>query len=640
MLGAWISQIPVATAVAKLIAELTSLTKPDTVRALAQLRDGERERLSLLENMLRDLQANDPAKLSAQLALRAARVRLLSRHLQRVEEGLSEAAFTKILATRGEGRQKRREAERLREATLSSDILPGTGTEPWTAMWESARHFSEHHAYQGVAFPNTAEGARCVLCQQPLQADGGNRFRRFEEFVATPTEKELRDIRERFAKLRKALTDIVIESDAIQELVRELKADNEEMAAQVETAVTNAAERKRALLSALTTDGDLDSACPSLGIVSVAVTGFAEQLETRAQTLQKQKDENAEKLLLAEAQELRARSILGEHLTNVLEEIERKQHLAAFELCSAETKTNAITQKSTALTRAVVTEKLQQSFQQELQRLAFRDVEVHLAESGGSEGILYHKLVFTRAPNVEVPKVASEGQQRCLSIAAFFAELSTADTSDGIVFDDPISSLDFRYRNAVAVRLVEEAQSRQVVVFTHDLLFFHELSDIAERLSIEQHHQHVRQLPTGAGVCIAQLPFWAMATKAKLGYLNAECQRLSALHRKGEHEIYERECKNLYFLLRETWERAVEEVLLGRVVERFRHSIETNRLAAISDISEADCLAVEAGMTNASKWCHDQAVAARTPLPGPAHLKKDIETLDQWIAVIHRRRKK
>lgn len=32
--------------------------------------------------------------------------------------------------------------------------------------------------------------------------------------------------------------------------------------------------------------------------------------------------------------------------------------------------------------------------------------------------------------------MVSEGEQRCISIAAFFAELSTADDLSGIVFDD------------------------------------------------------------------------------------------------------------------------------------------------------------------------------------------------------------
>ncbi len=188
--------------------------------------------------------------------------------------------------------------------------------------------------------------------------------------------------------------------------------------------------------------------------------------------------------MTAEVQELRARKLLAKHEIQVLAEIERKKKVAAYELCLNDTKTQTITQKSTAVTKTAVTQKLKKSFQDELGRLAFRHVEVELKEVGGEQGILYHKLILTRAPGVELPKVVSEGEQRCLSIAAFFAELSTADDLSGIVFDDPVSSLDYKWREGVARRLVEEAKTRQVMVFTHDIVFLLLLKQFSEDLGI------------------------------------------------------------------------------------------------------------------------------------------------------------
>ena len=79
--------------------------------------------------------------------------------------------------------------------------------------------------------------------------------------------------------------------------------------------------------------------------------------------------------------------------------------------------------KSTAVTKIVVSQKLKQSFKDELMHLGFGHVEVELREAGGADGVLSHKLVLTRAPGVELPLVVSEGEQRCLSIAAFFEEV-------------------------------------------------------------------------------------------------------------------------------------------------------------------------------------------------------------------------
>jgi hypothetical protein len=184
--------------------------------------------------------------------------------------------------------------------------------------------------------------------------------------------------------------------------------------------------------------------------------------------------------------------------------------------------------------------------------------------------------------------VVSEGEQRCLSIAAFFAELSTADDPSGIVFDDPVSSLDYRWREGVARRLVQESKNRQVIVFTHDVVFLLLLKQFAEELNLEQFDQHVRHLSRGAGVCAEELPWVALPVKKKIGYLKNERQTAEKLFRDGHQATYEKEAKYLHGLLREAWERALEEVLLGGIVERFRPGVQTQHVATIADITSED----------------------------------------------------
>jgi energy-coupling factor transporter ATP-binding protein EcfA2 len=242
---------------------------------------------------------------------------------------------------------------------------------------------------------------------------------------------------------------------------------------------------------------------------------------------------------------------------------------------------------------------------------------------------------------VELPKVVSEGEQRCLSIAAFFAELSTADDPSGIVFDDPVSSLDFKWRHSVALRLVQESKTRQVVVFTHDVVFLLALRQYADELGVERLDQHVRHLSKGAGVCAEELPWVALPVKKKIGYLNNGWQAADKLWRDGHQDAYEKDAKYLYGLLREGWERALEEVLLGGVVERYRPGVQTQHISKIADISAEDCKSVETAMTKCSTWLpgHDIAAAARAPVPEPEELKADIETLATWVAAIHKRRR-
>lgn len=634
------TQVPEGTVVAKLLANITLLTKPQEVEALSRLSPEQKARLTMLEKSLLDLQANDPEKLIRQLTLRAGRVQALARHIREVEAALSAETVESLFNARMEVHLKSEEAKRLREAAFPLGVLDGTGSESWSELWESARTFSQELAYTGQPYPVVENGAQCVLCQQDLDHAARHRLRQFEEFVTSTSEQELQKARTNLAKLRKNLIDLQVSTESIGETLEEIRIEHEDIADTIEAALGTAEAHRQAVGRALSEDRDVPSDCPALTSFAAKADALAAQIAERADMLRTSASAETLERISVETRELQARKLLTTHQEIVLNEIERKKKYAAYDQCIGDTRTHAITQKSTAVTRSTVTQKLKHSFQSELSKLDFRHVEVELKEVGGAEGVLYHKLVLTRAPGIELPKVVSEGEQRCLSIAAFFAELSTADDPSGIVFDDPVSSLDYKWRENVARRLVEEANRRQVIVFTHDVVFLLLLKQSAGEQCVTQLDQHVRQLSGGAGVCAEELPWVALKVAKRIGHLKKLWQVAEKLHREGHQDAYEHHASLIYGFLREAWERGLEEVLLGSVVERYRPSVQTQQVALIADITAEDCTAVESAMTKCSKWLagHDQAPAARADIPDPPELKADIHALEDWVGEIRRRR--
>ena len=641
-LGALQAQIPEGTLVSKILANITSLTKPETVQGLSSFSEKEVSRLTLLEKSLLDLQANDPEKLARELSLRANRVQALTQHIKAVEASLSATAVDAVFNAKTQVRRKQEEAKRLRESTFPAGILDGTGSETWNVLWRSARQFSQEFAYPGQSFPVVDNGAHCVLCQQDLDHAARHRLQQFEEFVASATERELRQARENFEQLRKTIVGLRVQTESIDETLKEIRIEHKAASDTIVAALITAEERRKAIVLALSENRDLSEDCPVLVSVAGAAHTLLTQITERVNTLRSRPTDETRSRMSIEVRELRARQILAQHEQIVLEEIERKRKYAAYGLCIDDTKTHAITKKSSSVTQRVVTQQLKQSFGQELVNLGFQHVEVELKEVGGKEGVLYHKLVLTRAPGVELPRVVSEGEQRCLSIAAFFAELSTADNPSAIVFDDPVSSLDYKWREAVARRLIHEAKKRQVIIFTHDIVFLLLLKQFAEEEGVEELDQHVRQLAKGAGVCAEELPWVALKVSKRIGHLRSLYQQAQKLHRQGHLALYEREASLIYGYLREAWERGLEEVLLAGVVERYRPGVQTQQVAVIADITIQDCKAVETAMTKCSKWLpgHDQAAAGRAEIPEPASLKADIESLADWLKAIQTRRKK
>ena len=632
--------LPKNTAAAKFVLRLSSLTRPDEVKALATLTEDESKRLVLIEKQLLDLETSDPTKTEQEITLRGRRLRNFSQHLRKLDIALSSQAIKNVFEAQSELQRKQEKARNLRENAFQSSLLPGTGSNDWSVMWEAGRRFSEKSAYPAQLFPFTDDGARCVLCQQHLESDTTRRLTRFEEFVTSAAEREVRAARDAYELLLGDLEKLIVSINGTEETLRDLRIEDEYLAEAVEKTLSLADQRRTAIIEALAngTDpgelADLPSNSKEVGIL-------ADQLTVRAEGLRKGTSESQKVALVAELEELKARQTLRKHEEALLSEIERKKKIAAYGQCLEETTTHSITTKSTAVTKVVVTQQLKTAFQEELDKLKFRHVEVELKEAGGQSGNFYHKLIFTRAPGVELPKVVSEGESRCLSIAAFFAELSTADDPSAILFDDPVSSFDYKWRESVAQRLVAEAKKRQVIVFTHDIVFLLLLSEYAAQENVEKLDQRVRQLPIGAGVCDDELPWVAMPIRTRIGSLKNSLQKADKLFRVGNQTEYEKEAGHIYGLLREAWERGLEEVLLEGIVKRYRAGIQTQQIGKIADITPEDCNAVEVAMTKSSKWLtgHDQAPAAMQDIPEPSELRQDIEALENWVSTIRKRRK-
>lgn len=96
------------------------------------------------------------------------------------------------------------------------------------------------------------------------------------------------------------------------------------------------------------------------------------------------------------------------------------------------------------------------AFLDELKKLGFAALELELRPVAAQKGVLYHQVQLRHATKAELPKVVSEGEGRCVALAAFLAEIGRAEHASAIVFDDPVSSLAHRCRANVARRLVEK----------------------------------------------------------------------------------------------------------------------------------------------------------------------------------------
>lgn len=96
----------------------------------------------------------------------------------------------------------------------------------------------------------------------------------------------------------------------------------------------------------------------------------------------------------------------------------------------------------------------------------------------GSAGKSYRQLKLKgNNPNA----VLSEGEQKVIAIADFLAEMQLSEVNRGVIFDDPVTSLDNDRKKQIAERLAYQATSKQVIIFTHDLVFFYHVKNFSRK---------------------------------------------------------------------------------------------------------------------------------------------------------------
>ena len=512
------------------------------------------------------------------------------------------------------------------------NLLPGTGGEVWRELFDAARKFAVE-SYPDKVFPELGAEAPCPLCQQPL-GEGAARMLRFEAFIQQEAEKTSQARRAALFAEYKPFIDHVLTLNLDDVTHGEIEVLDPQLAADAKAFEASLTARQVAIKAAVLSH-EWDGVGQALVNPAARLQALADKQNAEAETLQKASDEKARASLQKQFGELDARVRLSQVKDAVVTAVAKLSHQAKLVKCLSAVKTNAISLKASELAEKVVSKELAEALNREFKALGVGTLRVSL-QSRADKGKALHKLKLELPQSRSPGDILSEGEQRAVAIGAFLAEVSLSAGKGGIVFDDPVSSLDHRRRERVAKRLAVEAAQRQVVVFTHDIYFLCLLAEETKLAGATIATQSLTRRAEGFGVADPELPFEGKNASKRIGALKAQHQTIAKLQKDGEEQEHRKQTVDAYFRLRMSWERAVEEVLLREVILRFRKGVETQRLAGVV-VEDDDYAQVNAGMTKCSNYAHDKALLGGVAVPDPDELLADIMALETWRAKIDKR---
>ncbi len=626
--------------VGKLVRGLSGKTKLEAVKKLAGLTDEEDTRLQIL---ITDL-ASDPTRTVRQLQGNESRLKTVIGQLERLTAIVTEETRTGLHEAHTRLATARRAAAAASTDLFVDEPLPDIGSDVWKSLWEAARDYSRASAYPEKSFPVTEANAHCVLCQQPLDEDAAKRLSSFEAFIQDESKRREDEAETAYSEARKDVASKTIAMTDLPAIVTLIRDDlgQENLAVLVRREILVLSWRLRAILQ--THHLENPSILPPVIAESLApLCAALSVLATRMEGLRSEVNSPQRIALVTERDGLADRKWFGVVQADVLAQITRLKAIEALDKASKDTTTNKITTQSARIAQALVTNRLRGRFAIEVDKLGVAGLAIELQQAKTSAGVPFFQVRLINKPSEPVGKVLSEGEHRCVALAAFLAELSTIDAQSAIVFDDPVSSLDHLRRDRVAARLAEAGQTRQVIVFTHDMAFLL-LLDEACRATKDREVTPVtyRLISRGgenSGFCHQDPPANVMPLDKVIDGIKAHLINVKLHHERGDQAKWLREVTSFQDQLRTIWERAVEEVV-GPVIRRLSRKVDTTGLIKITVVTDGDCVAMRNAFGRCSALLHSQPGEINPHLPEPSVIQAEIEVLEKWIMDIRTRQEK
>ena len=629
--------VPDGTSAANFLSELSDRTDP---HSLDQLLDAHQDLDNELQKHRQEearLRATDPTKEKTRLLAVAEDAEALAAHLASIENTLSPAAADHILTLKQKALKSRASADEVSSSSFADEPLPGVGSQTWRAMWEAAERYAQTEAYPDRDFPATEDDDVCVLCQQPLAQDAQARLRRFRDYVRNTVQQQAKEAERRYSAAVDQLKKFDVTTPSVLSWLAHF-ADNNDLSKETLTAALDVAvTAKERILKRL--QDNTDESWVELASVNISIVrSLAAAKRNEANGIDLDSFKKSLDSVKKKRQECEGLQKLGVVKEEIVGELKRRKHVALLTRKKRELSTTQVTKLSKRLATDYVTKTVSDRFLYEASNLKLEHVV--LSDPRGSKGAIRQipalKEVST-ASSISTMQVLSEGEQTAAGLAGFLTEVYFDESKSAVIFDDPMSSLDHQRRRSVAARITELAQDRQVIVFTHDLIFLAELVKCANHFGVDVFEQTIqRNGVKQPGLIISEFPWKAKNVKMRIGDLREDLARIKKRRDSLSADEYEKLTSEWAGRLSETWERLIRSEVIYRIVDRSTTEVRPKLVRVLAQITDDDYQDFDASYSAVSTWArrHDKSEEFSYVAPDPEEMEYELNRLAEWYARI------
>ncbi len=528
-------------------------------------------KMDALQKQIDEKKKLDISKKKSQLATDRQNLGAFKAPLQRVMGRFTAEKMKEINQLVKDILEKKKIIESLSVQSFDDGILKTVGSTAWKGLISAARTLYETER----AASEDNEPEHCMLCHQELTKEAKTLFQKYWQFLESRAESELSELTRKQSVLlqdfrsAKTMYPKFLVTDAG---VKVLGEDDPTYLAQL-----------KVQFAAL--EGVLDDWSSKIGkleevnrddVPAVDLTKIDTVINTKTTEESNLVDPSVDiATLTAQWNQLKHKKDVTAVKDAGLEYIEFLAWSSKANGVNFSGIKMATTKKRTEFFLVGVAQDYKGVFNQELAQLGCDFNLIMLASGEQGKTVKEYRLDF--AEDYNPSQILSEGEQNACSIADFLTEGQLDKNNCGIVFDDPVTSLDHERKDKIAKRLVVEAGQRQVVVLTHDIVFMSQLAKHAERNQIPVVAHWMRQI-NGIPGCVEDNTSPKLSSLASL---KADSQGAVKDFASLGAKEQERALGAGFDYLRSACEALIEEILFADTIQRYDDQIRVQNLEEV-----------------------------------------------------------
>lgn len=331
--------------------------------------------------------------------------------------------------------------------------LPKSDSNEWKAFIHAG------HEYSKIIEPTAPK--KCPYCHQELKTDESlSIVQAYANFLNDTSEIELKSAIKELKEIREKIKNLDV-SIAISDELKDCLKDF----SNIDSKISSFKIAKQTLLDAELSDE-----------VKISIPDFKCELEKINSEI-KANNEKISELKIDDSNKEKRIIQLNESISNLKQKkaISKQKdainrYFSIFAKIDtlltkqSQFRTTEITKLANQANKELLTSSLEQKLANELNNLGRNDLKVILQTTNGGKGKCNTQLILKG--NHKVTDILSEGEQKAVGLAVFFAEIQ--DENAPIILDDPTNSLDHKIISKLADRLL--SFENQIVLFTHHQL--------------------------------------------------------------------------------------------------------------------------------------------------------------------------